>query len=59
MNMFWFLRMARWARNPPGPRQVRLVLIVIAITLVVVGIEYFFGWPDSLSVEPRSRRILP
>lgn len=55
MNILWFLRLARWARNPPGPKTVRLVMIVIGLTALIAGIEYFIGWPESLSLEPQRR----
>ncbi|WP_297772274.1 hypothetical protein [uncultured Roseovarius sp.] len=51
--------MARWARHPPSPARVRLVLIVIAITAIIAGVEYFFGWPESLSLEPQKRFMRP
>ncbi|MFZ5963777.1 hypothetical protein ACOXXX_12550 [Thalassococcus sp. BH17M4-6] len=51
MNWFWLLRMSRWARNPPSARQVKLVLAIIAVCLVLYGIERWIGWPDALSVE--------
>jgi len=54
MTPYWLLRLAQWARNPPGPARVRLVLIVIAICALVAGVEYFIGWPESLTVEPAS-----
>ncbi|MCA0921617.1 hypothetical protein [Pseudooceanicola nanhaiensis] len=44
----WLLRMARWARNPPSPGRVRLVLIVVAICLAVVLLEQVFGFPEEL-----------
>jgi len=59
MNIYWLLRMARWARHPPSPARVRLVLIVVAITAIIAGIEYFFGWPESLSLEPQKRFMRP
>ena len=42
----WFLRMVRWARNPPSADKVKLVFGIIAICLVVAGFEYFGFWPD-------------
>lgn len=59
MNITWLLRMAKWARNPPGPARVRLVLIVFGLVIVIAGIEYLFGWPDALSLEPRRGVRLP
>nr|WP_081647666.1 hypothetical protein [Pseudorhodobacter ferrugineus] len=55
MNYTWLLRMARWARNPPSKARVRLVLGVIVICLILVGIEYFWGWPDWLTLESGGR----
>jgi hypothetical protein len=52
-----FLRMARWARNPPSARMVKLVAAILLIMLVVAGIERFIGWPDSLTLDPRPPRI--
>lgn len=46
-----FFRMAKWARNPPGEKQVKLFLIVVALCLVLFGIERLFGWPDWLTMD--------
>ncbi|PKQ11908.1 MAG: hypothetical protein CVT70_11610 [Alphaproteobacteria bacterium HGW-Alphaproteobacteria-1] len=59
MNITWLLRLARWARRPPGPRTVRLWLIVIGIALSIAGIEYLFGWPEALTLEPRRSVLRP
>jgi len=59
MNITWLLRMAKWARNPPGPGRVRLMLIVFGLVILIAGIEYLFGWPDALSLEPRRGLSLP
>ncbi|MGI3209595.1 hypothetical protein ACROSR_00600 [Roseovarius tibetensis] len=59
MNITWLLRMARWARNPPGPARVRLMLIVIGLVALIAGIEYVIGWPDALSLEPRRGLNMP
>jgi len=57
MNIRQFLRMSRWARNPPSAKRVKLVLLVLAICLVLFGIERVFGWPAWLTVNtsPRGR----
>ena len=47
----WLLRAKRWAQNPPSEGRVKLVLGVIALCLILVGIEYFVGWPDWMVVE--------
>ena len=46
MNPIWFLRMSKWARRPPSGKQVKFVLIIVAICFVLFGIEYVWGWPD-------------
>jgi hypothetical protein len=47
----WLLRMARWARNPPSPRRIRLVLLVVALCLALALIEWLGFWPDALRVN--------
>ena len=51
MNLRWMVRAAKWARNPPSEKMVKLVFGIIAAALVLVGIEYFIGWPDWLTVN--------
>lgn len=57
MNLTWLLRMAKWARKPPSPGRVKLVLGVVGLCLLLVAIERFVGWPDWARVErlPRMR----
>ena len=52
-----WIRMWRWARNPPSKQQRMIVLVVMAVALLLAGIEFFFGWPDWLTVNrpPRVR----
>ena len=62
MNNFrGFLRMAKWARNPPGEGRVRLVLGVIAICLALFAVERLVGWPEWLTPNdvPRGRMNSP
>jgi hypothetical protein len=47
----WLLRASRWARRPPSWRQLRMLLIILAIGLALVGIEHLWGWPDFLTVN--------
>lgn len=49
--MIWFLRMARWVRNPPNAKRVALVLGVIAAVTALYFVEQVFGWPEALTVE--------
>jgi len=57
VNLRPFLRMAKWARNPPSEKRVKLVLVVIALSLLLLGYERLFGWPDWLTLDntPRGR----
>lgn len=48
MNPMWLVRMAQWARNPPSPQRVKLVFGVVALCLLIFGIEWLFGWPEWL-----------
>lgn len=52
-----FLRMAKWARNPPSEARVKLLLAVIALCLILFAVERLFGWPDwlTLSETPRGK----
>lgn len=51
--MNWFVRMARWARHPPSPTQVKIMLLVVGIALTLVAVERLWGWPDWLTVNAR------
>ena len=51
MGPQWFLRMARWGRNPPSEKRVKLVLAIVAICLVIYGVERWIGWPDWMTTS--------
>lgn len=55
MNPIWLIRMSRWARHPPPMGRVKLVVGVIVLCLVLFGIEYFWGWPDWLTVNGKAK----
>ncbi|MFO7921933.1 hypothetical protein DZD18_14410 [Rhodobacteraceae bacterium W635] len=55
MNLFWLVRMRRWAQNPPSWRRVVLVVAVIVFCLALAALELVFGWPDWLTVTPIGR----
>ena len=57
MNIRHFLRMSRWARNPPSERRVKLVFGLILVCLILAGIEYMGWWPDW--AKPNSLRFKP
>ncbi|WP_102223117.1 hypothetical protein [Acidimangrovimonas sediminis] len=52
MNPMWLVRMARWARHPPGPRQVMLVVGVIAACLLIAWAGQSSWWPDWATLRP-------
>lgn len=55
LGLHWFVRAARWARHPPSPGRVKLVLAVVALVVALFLIERFVGWPDWLTVAPPRR----
>ncbi|MAM60595.1 hypothetical protein [Maritimibacter sp. UBA3975] len=57
-NMRHFFRMAKWARKPPGEKQVKMLFAVIAVCLALFAIERLFGWPDWLTVDGAPRTTL-
>ena len=60
MNLFWLLRAARIARRPPSNKRLILIAVVMAIVLVLYGIEQLWGWPEWLTPERVNRgRALP
>ncbi|MCE6952740.1 hypothetical protein LAZ40_24300 [Cereibacter sphaeroides] len=59
MNPIWFLRMMRWARNPPSAGRVKLVLAVLAACLALVAVERLAGWPEALTVDGFGRAGRP
>ncbi len=59
MNPRWLFRMARWARNPPSEGRVKLVFAIIGVCLLIFGIEYFVGWPELFSVDPKIHKWKP
>lgn len=55
MNLNWLLRMAKWARNPPSPARVKLVLGVVGVCFLLWGVELIWGWPEWLTVNRKIR----
>ncbi|TBN39519.1 hypothetical protein EYE42_10890 [Paracoccus subflavus] len=50
-NLIWLLRASRWARNPPGARKVRLVLLIMAAGLSIAVLEWLNLWPGWARLE--------
>lgn len=59
MNLIWLVRMSRWVRNPPSPQRVKLVLGIIALCLILIAIEHFWGWPEWLTTNGTGRGGMP
>lgn len=57
MPMMWLLRMMQWVRNPPSKQMRTIIAIVFCIGASFALFEYFFGWPEALTVNPRMRGI--
>ena len=45
------LYMSRWSRERPRKPLIITVCVVAAAIILILGIEYFFGWPDALRVN--------
>ena len=57
MNPLHLLRMARWARRPPSAKRVMLVFGVVAVALVIAGLDWMGWWPEWARTEPIRRRF--
>lgn len=57
MNMIWLLRAAKWARQPPSAKTVKMVLGIIAAGLALVALEKLGLWPDWATLDPRPPRV--
>lgn len=51
MRLSWLYRMSLWARRPPSARRVILVFSVIALALIIAGLEAADLWPDALTAQ--------
>jgi hypothetical protein len=51
--LLWLMRAKRWVQRPASEGRVKLVFGVVAICLVIVGIEFFVGWPDWMTLDRR------
>ena len=51
MNPVWLVRIKRLIANPPSPARVKLILGVVALCLLVAGIESIWGWPAWLTPQ--------
>ncbi|TKZ21259.1 hypothetical protein FAP39_07520 [Shimia litoralis] len=49
MNIRHYLRMARWARNPPSAGRVKMIFAILIVCIVVWMLERWLGWPDALT----------
>lgn len=58
MNPIWFLRMKRWAQNPPSARRIVLVFGVIGICLALYGLERAGVLPDWMQADRAAPRPL-
>ena len=51
MNTRWLIRMVRLARNPPGPKRIRVMLVIAALIGGVLVVEHTIGWPQWARVN--------
>jgi len=51
--------MAQWWRHPPDRARLITILVALAVSLTLVGIERTVGWPAWLHTEPVPIRRVP
>ncbi|MFN0116140.1 MAG: hypothetical protein ACKVPY_15835 [Paracoccaceae bacterium] len=56
MSPLWFLRMKRWAANPPSAARVKFVLGIVALALAILAAERAGLLPDWAALDPRGLR---
>ena len=54
--LLWLMRAKRWAQRPPSGSQVRLVLAIVSACVALAAVEWYFGWPDWLTVNRLSAK---
>ena len=57
IGLMWFLRMQRWARNPPSWTQVKVFMAILALCLVLASVELIWGWPEALTTQGGARPV--
>jgi hypothetical protein len=50
-------RASMWVRNPPSASRVKFVFGIIAIAIVIFGIEWFGFWPEWATAERIQRKF--
>lgn len=51
------LRLVQWLRHPPSRGFVRILVAVVVASLLILGLERLFGWPEWLTVN-RGPRVM-
>ena len=54
-NLMWLVRAARWVRNPPSAKMVMMVFGIIAVALVIAGVEWLGYWSEWATMERQPR----
>ncbi|CAM3149083.1 hypothetical protein PANO111632_05255 [Paracoccus nototheniae] len=54
-NLMWLVRAARWVRNPPSAKMVMMVFGIIAVGLIIAGVEMLGYWPEWATMERQPR----
>jgi hypothetical protein len=57
MSPVWFMRMKRWAQNPPSPRRVKFIFAIILVAAIIFGLEYAGYWPEWLTATRIGRGL--
>ena len=54
----WLWRAKRWAARPPSEKKVKMFLALLAVLLIIAGIERFIGWPEWMTLQPTGRNVV-
>jgi len=49
MGPRWFVKMKRWAQNPPSPAQIKFVFAIVGLCIALAIGERIWGWPEWLT----------
>lgn len=60
MNIRWLMMAKRWVQNPPSMGRVKFFLAIVAVCLILYGIDTIWGWPEWATPErvQRGSRLL-
>jgi hypothetical protein len=59
IGIHWLIRMKRWQQKPPSWGHVKLVFGIVLACALLYAYEYFYGWPEFLTLDRSGLRRIP